>query len=99
MKHLFIACAYGAITFCTVSAELPEIRLWPDGMPEPVVPADPPEQAETGLDGLTRRSNVSQPRLFVHEPPRLALTSDRLAQTARLRSGFMNRELMRSNSR
>lgn len=51
------------------AATLPEIKLWPNGMPEPVVPADPPEQTVKGPDGITRRSNVSQPRLFVHEPP------------------------------
>lgn len=53
----------------TTAAELPEIKLWPAGMPEPVVPVDPPEKTERGPDGITRRSNVSQPRLFVHEPP------------------------------
>ena len=46
----------------------PEIILWPDGVPEPVVPADPPETTVTGADGLTRRFNVSKPRLFVHLP-------------------------------
>lgn len=46
----------------------PEIILWPDGMPEPVVPSDPPETTVTGADGLTRRFNVSNPRLFVHVP-------------------------------
>jgi acetyl esterase/lipase len=51
------------------AAALPEIPLWPQGMPEPVVPADPPEQTTLGPDGITRRKNVSQPRLFVHEPP------------------------------
>ena len=53
----------------TTAAEFPEIKLWPAGMPEPVVPAEPPEKTERGPDGITRRSNVSQPRLFVHEPP------------------------------
>ncbi|MSR59182.1 MAG: alpha/beta hydrolase [Planctomycetaceae bacterium] len=47
----------------------PEIRLWPQGMPEPVIPADPPEKVEKGADGIQRRTNVSQPRLFVYEPP------------------------------
>ena len=51
------------------AAQLPEIILWPKGMPEPAVPADPPEQIEKGADGTSRRYNVSQPRLFVHEPP------------------------------
>jgi acetyl esterase/lipase len=47
----------------------PEIRLWPQGMSEPVIPADPPEKVEKGADGIQRRTNVSQPRLFVYEPP------------------------------
>lgn len=46
----------------------PEIILWPDGVPGPVVPSDPPESAVKGVDGLTRRFNVSNPRLFVHVP-------------------------------
>ena len=46
-----------------------EIVLWPDGMPAPVVPADPAEMVERGKDGISRRSNVSQPRLFVFQPP------------------------------
>ena len=50
------------------NAAPPEIVLWPEGMPEPVVPGDPPETTVTGADGLTRRFNVSNPRLFVHVP-------------------------------
>ena len=46
----------------------PEIILWPEGMPEPVVESDPAEQTVTGPDGLTRRFHVSNPRLFVHVP-------------------------------
>jgi acetyl esterase/lipase len=38
-------------------------------MPEPVVPADPPETVEKKADGIQRRTNVSKPRLFVYEPP------------------------------
>lgn len=56
------------LTMAAEAATLPEIKLWPNGMPEPVVPADPPEQTVKGPDGITRRSNVSQPRLFIHEP-------------------------------
>ena len=51
------------------AAALLEIPLWPQGMPEPVVPANPPERIEKGPDGTARRYDVSQPRLFVHEPP------------------------------
>ncbi|MBI5801416.1 MAG: alpha/beta hydrolase [Verrucomicrobia bacterium] len=53
----------------TAQAQLPEINLWPAGMPEPAVLAEPPEKVEKGADGTSRRYNVSQPRLFVHEPP------------------------------
>jgi acetyl esterase/lipase len=50
------------------AAPLAEIPLWPQGMPEPVVPSDPLEKTEKGVDGITRRSNVSNPRLFIYEP-------------------------------
>lgn len=62
------------LLFLTTTSELladgrlMEIELWPDGTPEPRVPHDPPEKTETGPDGLTRRFNVSRPRLFVHIP-------------------------------
>jgi acetyl esterase/lipase len=42
-----------------------EIVLWPEGVPEPRVPADPPEKVEV-RDGISRRSNVSSPRLVVY---------------------------------
>lgn len=63
----FVACGVG-ITVPALAAP-PEIRLWPKGMPEPVVPADPPELVEKKADGIQRRTNVSDPRLFVYEPP------------------------------
>lgn len=66
MRNLFL---FFALTASLGAATLPEIKLWPEGMPEPAVPADPPEQTVKGPDGITRRSNVSQPRLFIHEPP------------------------------
>jgi acetyl esterase/lipase len=59
---MFVWPAMGA------AADLPEIVLWPEGMPEPVVPADPAEINELGADGISRRSNVSRPRLIVHRP-------------------------------
>ena len=49
-------------------SEPTEIVLWPAGHPEPRVSSDPAEILETGKDGLTRRFNVSSPRLFVHLP-------------------------------
>lgn len=45
-----------------------ELILWPDGMPAPVIPADPPEKVETGKDEIQRRYNVSVPRMIVHLP-------------------------------
>jgi acetyl esterase/lipase len=69
MKNVSVAALFSALALGSVTAALPEIPLWPKGMPEPVVPADPPESVEKGADGTARRYNVSQPRLFVHEPP------------------------------
>lgn len=69
MKPLVITALLCAFALGSPAAGLPEIPLWPKGMPEPVVPADPPEKVEKGADGTSRRYNVSQPRLFVHEPP------------------------------
>jgi len=62
-------------------AEPPEIVLWPEGVPEPRVPAEPAEQVEMGKDGISRRSNVSTPRLVVYDIPR--------ADPAQLRSGVI----------
>ncbi len=52
-----------------LAADQPEILLWPKGMPEPVVPAEPAEIVDMGKDGIQRRTNISRPRLFVHVPP------------------------------
>jgi acetyl esterase/lipase len=51
-----------------VAEEPREIVLWPNGHPEPKVSSDPAENLQTAADGLTRRFNVSGPRLFVHSP-------------------------------
>jgi acetyl esterase/lipase len=57
------------------SADEPaEMILWPDGHPEPKVSADPPENLVKGPDGLTRRFNVSSPRLFVYQPEKSKAT-------------------------
>jgi acetyl esterase/lipase len=53
-----------------VAAEPREIGLWPDGVPEPRVPAEPAETVEKKADGIQRRSNVSKPRLVVYDIPR-----------------------------
>ena len=63
-----IAFALVAVS-AVAAATPPEIVLWPQGMPEPVVAGDVPEKSERGQDGIVRRTNVSQPRLFVFEPP------------------------------
>lgn len=60
-----------AATATARAADPPEVPLWPEGVPEPRVPADPPEKVERGNDGIQRRTNVSIPRLLVHGlPPR-----------------------------
>jgi len=63
------------------AAEPREIRLWPEGVPEPRVPAEPAEKVEIGKDGISRRSNVSNPRLVVYDIPR--------ADPAKLRSAVI----------
>jgi len=63
------------------AAEQKEIPLWPEGVPEPRVPAEPAEKVEIGKDGISRRSNVSNPRLVVHDIPR--------ADPAQLRSAVI----------
>jgi acetyl esterase/lipase len=45
-----------------------EIVLWPEGVPEPRVPAEPAESVQKGKDGISRRANVSQPRLVAFAP-------------------------------
>lgn len=68
--NLSAIVAYTTLALSTAAAAPPrEIVLWPQGMPEPVVPADPPEKSERGKDDIVRRTNVSKPRLFVYEPP------------------------------
>lgn len=60
---LLLSCA-------AASASAAEIILWPEGVPEPRVPAEPAERVETaGKDGIARRSNVSNPRLVVYDIP------------------------------
>lgn len=71
MSKLLEICVVVGALFCAGAAraeERQEIVLWSAGMPEPVVPADPPEQVET-KDGISRRTNVSKPRVFVFLPP------------------------------
>jgi len=69
-----VSCATSVILLLccmAVSAAEPrEISLWPEGVPEPRVPAEPAEKVEIGKDGISRRSNVSNPRLVVYDIPR-----------------------------
>jgi acetyl esterase/lipase len=60
---LLLSCA-------AASAHAAEIILWPEGVPQPRVPAEPEESVEVGeKDGISRRSNVSSPRLVVYDFP------------------------------
>jgi acetyl esterase/lipase len=52
-----------------LGAAEPEIELWPGGMPEPKVQTEKPEEATLGADGISRRTNVSKPRLVIFEAP------------------------------
>ena len=52
------------------AAKPQEIVLWPEGVPEPRVPAEPAETVEKKADGIARRSNVSNPRVVVYDIPR-----------------------------
>jgi acetyl esterase/lipase len=60
------------LSFCLIAVQVSaeEILLWPEGVPEPRLPADPAEKVEKGKDGISRRSNVSNPRLVVYDIPR-----------------------------
>ncbi|MCX7430278.1 MAG: alpha/beta hydrolase [Planctomycetia bacterium] len=77
-----VACAI-ILLGCTIisAAEPREIPLWPEGVPELRVPAEPAEKVEIGKDGISRRSNVSNPRLVVYDIPR--------ADPAKLRSAVI----------
>jgi len=60
-----------AFQWSAVNAAMPqEIVLWPEGVPEPRVPAEPAEKVEKKADGIARRSNVSNPRVVVYDIPR-----------------------------
>ena len=52
-----------------LGAEPREIVLWPEGVPEPRVPAEPAESADKKADGIQRRANVSNPRIVVYDVP------------------------------
>lgn len=81
--YLFLLSLLGSITHATPAAAqqtattdpMPaEILLWPDQHPEPRVSSSPAESQVKGGDGLTRRFNVSVPRLFVYLPDKQKAT-------------------------
>ena len=82
-----VSCAIATILLlggmAVSAAETNEIPLWPEGVPEPRVPAEPAEKVEIGKDGISRRSNVSNPRLVVYDIPRAALNFVRAGQGGR----------------
>ncbi len=57
-----------SVSLPLLADELPTLPLWENGMPEPRVQTEMPERIELGKDGISRRFNVSRPRLFVHQP-------------------------------
>ncbi len=67
---VIVVCLLPAFQWPSVGAAEPqEIILWPEGVPEPRVPAEP-EKVEKKADGIARRSNVSNPRVLVYDIPR-----------------------------
>ena len=68
MLRLIIMLSFVIATHPIAAAE-PELQLWPNGMPEPKVEADKPEEAPVDAKGISRRSNISNPRLVIFEAP------------------------------
>jgi acetyl esterase/lipase len=67
LRTLFSAIMiYCLMTGVSMAGEQEVIILWPNGLPEPRVPTEPAETLQKGTDGLTRRFDVSNPRLIVH---------------------------------
>jgi acetyl esterase/lipase len=65
LKWLLGISLAGLMATSTTAAPA-EIALWPEGMPDPVVPASPAEIAEKRPDGIALRTNISKPRLVVY---------------------------------
>ena len=65
-----VLCATAVHHLAALGAEPQEIVLWPEGVPEPRVPAEPAEVVTEGADGIARRANVSKPRLMVYDLPK-----------------------------
>jgi len=62
------ALLLGMMVCCLDQARGGEMVLWPQGAPEPRVPTEPAEVATKGKDGISRRTNVSSPRLVPYLP-------------------------------
>ncbi|MEI6238974.1 MAG: alpha/beta hydrolase [Planctomycetia bacterium] len=81
MNHLVNVCAITVVLAAThapgQATEPREILLWQTGAPEPRVPADPPEAVDKKDDGISRRRNVSNPRLVVYDVPSSAAAKPR----------------------
>jgi acetyl esterase/lipase len=68
-KQLAILLLFTFLAPALQGGERAEVMLWPAAMPGPKSALKIAERVERGPDGIARRSNVSQPRLFVYEPP------------------------------
>lgn len=64
-----LCCLLALAVSTSALAQTQEIALWPNGMPDPKVPAAPAELVEKGADGTGRRTNISNPRLVAYRPP------------------------------
>lgn len=62
------ALLWGMLVCCLGQARAADIVLWPEGAPEPKVPGEPAEVVTKGKDGISRRTNVSSPRLVPYLP-------------------------------
>ncbi|WP_437206821.1 alpha/beta hydrolase [Planctomicrobium sp. SH664] len=69
MQRLLLAVVASLLSANMVLGQQVEIDLWPAGMPEPIVAANPPEEVVVGQNNVSRRFNISRPRLVVHVPP------------------------------
>ena len=75
VRHAMVLVFFAILSMSPASADEPtEVIIWPNGHPEPKVSADPPEELVKGPDGLTRRFNVSTPRLLIYQPEEQAAT-------------------------
>lgn len=70
----FVALILCLVAHNSIAGEPEEIILWPNGVPEPRVPTEPAETLQKGTDGLTRRFDVSNPRLIVHRADKASAT-------------------------